>query len=72
MLTNEATRSLLHHLHAERAGHVGLVTIAFDGNVLRLVEPFIGAAAVHTFGILLGAALITANGQSCEMGGGEH
>lgn len=53
ILTDEASGSLLYHLHAEGAWHVGLVAVALNGNVLGAIERFVGAAAVVPLAILV-------------------
>lgn len=60
--TDEASWSLLNHLHAERTRHVRLVTVAFDGDVFSAIETLVGSAAVVSFSILLRRALIAAYG----------
>lgn len=60
-LTDESSGSLLDDLHTKRSGHMGLVAVAFDGNVLGLVESGVCSTAVHSFGVLLGGALIASD-----------
>lgn len=67
LLTDESSRSLLHHLHAEGSWHVALVAVALNGNVLGAVESLVGATAVVSLAILVGGALVASNGPAACM-----
>lgn len=66
ILTDEASGTLLDDFHAKRPGHVRLVAVALDGDVLGSVEPLVGAATVHSFGVCSRRALVTADGKTCD------
>lgn len=61
ILTNETTRPLLHHLHTKRAGHMRLIAIAFDGNVLGCIESLVRTAAIRALHVGLCRALVTSD-----------
>lgn len=60
ILTDETTRALLGQLHAEGTRHARLLAVTLDRHVPLLVEFRVSAAKVLTFGVGVGAALITA------------
>lgn len=47
------------------------VTVALDGDVLRLIKPFVRAATVHSFAVRLRGALVAADGVNCGGNGGK-
>lgn len=62
-LTNESPRTLLDDLDAERSGHMRLVTVAVDGDVLRYVERLVRPTVVHPLRVSLRGTLVTADRQ---------
>lgn len=61
---DEASGTLLDDFHAKRPGHVRFVAVALDGDVLGSVEPLVGAATVHSFGVCSRRALVTTDGKT--------
>lgn len=47
------------------------VTVALDGDVLRLIKPFVRAATVHSFAVRLRGALVASDGVNCGGNGGK-
>lgn len=62
----------MHHLHAERAGHVRLIAVALDRYVLRLVERLVRATVVDSLRIGLGGTLVAPDGSGCINTNGEQ